>query len=570
MTVTEFLDWTPPPGLEKRRWHLFDERPALAPVLRIEQVVLHSETLWTIAAHLHHAGSDAHVRAMVGVVPAASQRHLYVACIGVTHTPTEPVLLVEIETPENRHLVRIGISMCKQVPSVQEILVLDSTSVCAALHRRKGDGEWDVPLYLFKEGRLHLRAIGIDVPLERLYQNVDLRTEAPGMSTVDAAPPKPRNINVVARVASMDIQYDVPEYLTVEEFFEWPPAGSIKKRWHLLDNKPVLMPPLSHDQAALHHEARSAISECLRENNSEARVGTMVAVHPAAAAGTIYVAALGITHSPAAGSRIMPDPVLLVEIIDPVNFQLVRAGIAACKLVPTVREILVLDGLQVCAALHRRNANGGWDDPETIFDDESVDLRSIGITVPINRLYRGVHLWVLPPGQDRSDDEYWAGQGVPFNVSTPEPRVAFKDDKLTWVLQTAERLRRGLLDDIDRMALVEFLNDYAIARRREVADASLDLLQALLTASAQPQRSPEGICAGRPPAVLRFGVAVQQRKLRELLRTSPGLLPVAPDLFAASYATARKSAATATGQPEDSFPAASPWTLDDALAVRWP
>ena len=103
-----------------------------------------------------------------------------------------------------------------------------------------------------------------------------------------------------------------------------------------------------------------------------------------------------------------------------------------------------------------------------------------------------------------------------------------------------------------------------------MTDASLDLLKALLVVSAQPQRNPEGVCAGRPSAILRFGVAVQQRKLRELFRTWPGLLPIAPEVFEGSYASARKCAATATGQPEESFPAENPWTLDDALAVRWP
>lgn len=185
LTVAEFLDWTPPPGFERHRWHLMDEKPVLMPVLHVEQALLHSEAMWAISASLKHNGSDARVGAMVGVISEASECNLYVACIGVTHTrPTgnrlmpDPVLLVEIATPENRQLVGVGVCACKLVESVQEILVLDGSSVCAALHRRKEDGEWDVPLWLFSAGRLHLQSIGIEVPLERIYQSVDLGKEA--------------------------------------------------------------------------------------------------------------------------------------------------------------------------------------------------------------------------------------------------------------------------------------------------------------------------------------------------------------------------------------------------------
>ena len=98
LTVAEFLDWTPPAGFEKHRWHLMDGKPVLMPVLHVKQALLHSEAMWTISATLKHNGSDARV----GAIPAASERNLYVACIGVTHArPTgsrlmpDPVLLVE-------------------------------------------------------------------------------------------------------------------------------------------------------------------------------------------------------------------------------------------------------------------------------------------------------------------------------------------------------------------------------------------------------------------------------------------------------------------------------------------
>lgn len=139
------------------------------------------------------------------------------------------------------------------------------------------------------------------------------------------------------------------------------------------------------------------ISAHLRHKESGARVATMAAVNPAAPDRNLYVAGIGVTYAPAMATRLMPEPVLLVEIINPENYKLVRVGVAACKLVPTLQEIVVLDGLHVCAALHRRNDRGEWDDPEYLFPDDCLDLRCIGIKVPINRIYGSVDLQPEPP-----------------------------------------------------------------------------------------------------------------------------------------------------------------------------
>lgn len=92
-------------------------------------------------------------------------------------------------------------------------------------------------------------------------------------------------------------------------------------------------------------------------------------------------------------------------------------------------------------------------------------------------------------------------------------------------------------------------------------DASLWLLKALLEATVGP---------GHPPAWRRLSVAVRQKRLRELLRAWPGLLLTAPDLFGSSYHAVRKCAATAMSTAEDSFPDRCLWTLEEALAIKWP
>ena len=142
-----------------------------------------------------------------------------------------------------------------------------------------------------------------------------------------------------------------------------------------------------------------------------------------------------------------------------------------------------------------------------------------------------------------------------------EARATFWDDEFNWCIELAERLRQGQWDEADRDGLIRHLEDFVAARLDDVTDASRLLLKALLEATTEP---------GVPPAWRQLGVMVPQRRLRELLRLWPGLLPTASDLFAGSYRTGRKFASVATGKPEDAFPRECPWTLAEALAVKWP
>ena len=143
-----------------------------------------------------------------------------------------------------------------------------------------------------------------------------------------------------------------------------------------------------------------------------------------------------------------------------------------------------------------------------------------------------------------------------------EERASFHGDEFGWCIQLAERLRQGQgLDEADRADLIEHLDQFAVARRCDVTDASLHLLQRLLEASTEPEV---------PPAYRKLGVIIMQRKLRKLFQQWPGLLPTAPDLFNVSYAGARTAAAASTGKPEDAFPPECPWTLAEAMALKWP
>ena len=56
----------------------------------------------------------------------------------------------------------------------------------------------------------------------------------------------------------------------------------------------------------------------------------------------------------------VPDPVLLIEILSPSNEAQTRANIWAYTTIPSVREILAVHSTRIEAELLRRNPDGSW------------------------------------------------------------------------------------------------------------------------------------------------------------------------------------------------------------------
>jgi Uma2 family endonuclease len=111
-----------------------------------------------------------------GVLDPDRSDTFFVADIAVTCAPfgrsqyvQDPVLLVEILSPSTeRHDRRIKIPAYQQIPSVQEILVVDSGARYAALHRRQG-AQWIIQISRGDDGVISLASVGIEMPLRELY-----------------------------------------------------------------------------------------------------------------------------------------------------------------------------------------------------------------------------------------------------------------------------------------------------------------------------------------------------------------------------------------------------------------
>lgn len=88
---------------------------------------------------------------------------------------SEPVLLIEILSPNNELRTRANIWAYTTTPSVQEILAIHSTRIEAELLRRQTDNNWPekVDIIIGTEP-LTLTSTGFTVPLDALYRTTAL------------------------------------------------------------------------------------------------------------------------------------------------------------------------------------------------------------------------------------------------------------------------------------------------------------------------------------------------------------------------------------------------------------
>ena len=182
MTVAEFLAWKG--DGTGRRYELVDG------VLRAQDSA--SDTHGTIqnrighllTTHLDRTQPNCRVVTAPGIQPnlRANWNHR-IPELAVTCTPTRadvhrtpnPILIVEVLSPSNASDTWNNVALFATLPSVTEILVVDSTKLEAQLLRRGADGAWPENPALFGPGEvLHLESIAFTLPLAEAYRGTHL------------------------------------------------------------------------------------------------------------------------------------------------------------------------------------------------------------------------------------------------------------------------------------------------------------------------------------------------------------------------------------------------------------
>ena len=179
MTVAEFLSWQAPGG----RWELVDGEPvAMAPTSRTHGA-LQNQLGHLIASHFETSGMPCTVVTTPGIIPRVrAGENFRIPDLAVTCTQydaeeydvSDPVLIVEVLSPSNRAETWRNVWSFTTIPSLREVLLLNSTSIRANLLRRGTDGNWPAAATVIEDGDLTLDSIGLTVQLAAIYRTTRL------------------------------------------------------------------------------------------------------------------------------------------------------------------------------------------------------------------------------------------------------------------------------------------------------------------------------------------------------------------------------------------------------------
>ena len=180
-----------------------------------------------------------------------------------------------------------------------------------------------------------------------------------------------------------------PARMTVAEFVDWTSGWDDGAHWQLVDGEPLAMAPASLVHGMIQSELGRLIGNHLRTRSDGCVVVTAPGVIPNIRARENFrIPDLGVTCSAVKSGLMMPDPVLLIEIISPGNEAETRASVWTYASIPSVTEILLLHSTRVEAELLHR-AGGNWPvEPQMIGPEGTLVLDSIGLSMPLAAAYR--------------------------------------------------------------------------------------------------------------------------------------------------------------------------------------
>jgi len=180
MTVEEFLVWDAPDG---RTWQLVDgEAQAMAPASRTHGVI-QARLSQMLGNHLDATGGRCSVINAPGLVPRIrSATNFRIPDLGVTCTPYAQeehavagvILAIEILSPSNQRETWTNIWSYTTIPSLREILIVQSSRIGAVLLRRQDDGAWPGEPMTVDSGDFTLESIDLTIRLIDLYRGTRL------------------------------------------------------------------------------------------------------------------------------------------------------------------------------------------------------------------------------------------------------------------------------------------------------------------------------------------------------------------------------------------------------------
>ncbi len=175
MTVDQFLDW---PGDGVNRLHqLIDGEPVAMSATTLRHNLILEELITRLGSHLRAMGSSYRSLPVSAVQPrAAAATNIRIPDLTVSRGPFDgyitpnPVVTIEILSPSNVRETREAVRSYLTIPSVQEVLIVDSRKIRAEMLRRQAGGGWPAePIVWTGRSALTIATVGFSCPLADLY-----------------------------------------------------------------------------------------------------------------------------------------------------------------------------------------------------------------------------------------------------------------------------------------------------------------------------------------------------------------------------------------------------------------
>lgn len=189
----------------------------------------------------------------------------------------------------------------------------------------------------------------------------------------------------------------IPTRMTVAEFLALSGDGT-GTIYELVNGEVRAQEAASDTHGTMPSDLSALIVNHLRAKKHGCRLVVAPGVRPRLLANWNHrIPEMGVTCVPnRADMRAIPDPVLLIEILTPSNYEDTWSNIPLYALLPSVAEILIIDSTKVAAELLRRGPDGSWpQEPEPIAPGGTIQLTSIGLEFPLIETYAGT--WLATP-----------------------------------------------------------------------------------------------------------------------------------------------------------------------------
>ena len=177
MTAEEFL--RRPDDADGTKYELVDGVLRAMSPATVHHGVIQAHIALRIGNYLLQANSSCRVATEPAIeIRVRANENRRIPDIGVTCSTyaqqtvdlPEPILLVEILSPGNRKETMENVRAYMTIPSVQEILVVNSVGFDVRLLKRQEDGHWPTDFTNFDaDGDITFESIGLTLPTNSLY-----------------------------------------------------------------------------------------------------------------------------------------------------------------------------------------------------------------------------------------------------------------------------------------------------------------------------------------------------------------------------------------------------------------